>query len=393
MSLVGRDAVIVEAVRTPVGKRDGALSGVHPVDLSALVLQELVSRAGVEPERIEDVIWGCVTQAGDQAANIGRYSVLAAGWPEQIPGTTVDRQCGSSQQAAHFAAAAVMSGQHDLIVAGGVESMSRVPMGWARLNGPGEPYGPMAIARYGTSEFSQGLGAEKLAERFDLSRQDLDEFSLGSHERAAAAIDGGRFEREIVPIEAPGEDGESHLVDTDQGVRRGGTLEKMAGLKPPFKHDGVVTAGNSSQISDGAAALLITTSEVAERLDLKPRARFVGFGLAGDDPLTMLYGPVPATRTVMERTGLGVDEIGTYEINEAFASVTLTWMAEIGVERDLVNPNGGAIALGHPLGGSGARLMTTMLHQMEAESIRYGLQAMCEGGGTANATIIELIEN
>jgi acetyl-CoA acyltransferase len=393
VSLTGRDAVIVEAARSPVGKRGGSISTVHPVDLSALVLRELVSRAGVDPERIEDVIWGCVTQAGDQSANIGRYSVLAAGWPETIPGTTVDRQCGSSQQAAHFAAAAVMSGQHDLIVAGGVESMSRVPMGWARLNGPGEPYGPMAIERYGTSEFSQGLGAEKLAERGGFSRTDLDEFSLSSHGRAATAIDAGRFEREIVPIEVTDEDGETHVVDTDEGVRRGGTLERMAGLKAPFKEDGVVTAGNSSQISDGAAAMLITTSEVAERLDLKPRARFVGFALAGDDPLTMLYGPVPATRTALERSGLGIDEIGTFEINEAFASVTLTWLAEFGADRDLVNPNGGAIALGHPLGGSGARLMTTMLHQMEANGIRYGLQAMCEGGGTANATIIELIEN
>jgi acetyl-CoA acyltransferase len=393
MSLAGRDAVIVEAVRSPVGKRNGALSPVHPVDLSALVLQELVSRAGVDPAQIEDVIWGCVTQAGDQSANIGRYAVLAAGWPEEIPGTTVDRQCGSSQQAAHFAAAAVMSGQHDLVVAGGVESMSRVPMGWARLNGPGEPYGPMAIARYGTSEFSQGHGAEELAARGGFSREDLDRFSLGSHERAAAAIDDGRFEREIVPITVTGEDGTETVVDTDEGVRRGGTLEKMAGLKTPFREDGVVSAGNSSQISDGAAALLITTSEIAEKLDLTPRARFTGFALAGDDPKTMLYAPVPATKTALERTGLGIDEIGAFEINEAFASVTLTWMAELGAPREMVNPNGGAIALGHPLGGSGARLMTTMLHHMEAEKIRYGLQAMCEGGGTANATVIELIQN
>jgi acetyl-CoA acyltransferase len=391
--LAARDAVIVEAVRTPVGKREGVLSGVHPVDLSALVLQELVKRSGVDTGLIEDVIWGCVTQAGDQSANIGRYSVLAAGWPEEIPGTTVDRQCGSSQQAVHFAAAAVMSGQHDLIVAGGVESMSRVPMGWARLNGPGEPYGPMAIERYATNEFSQGLGAELIAERSGFSREDLDRFSLESHELAADAIDSGRFEREIVPIRTELDNGEDVVVDTDQGVRRGGTLEGMARLKTPFKEDGVVTAGNSSQISDGAAALLITTSEVAKRLGLRPRARLVGFALAGVDPITMLTGPIPATKKVLEKTGLAVEEIGVFEVNEAFASVPLAWIDEIGAPRQKVNPNGGAIALGHPLGGSGARLMTTMLHHMEDEGIQYGLQTMCEGGGTANATVLELIEN
>ena len=393
MGWAGRDAVIVEAVRSPVGKRDGALSSVHPVDLSALVLQELVARAEVEPDRIEDVIWGCVTQAGDQSANIGRYAVLAAGWPETVPGTTVDRQCGSSQQAAHFAAAAVMSGQHELVVAGGVESMSRVPMGWARINGPGQAYGPKAIARYGTSEFSQGLGAETLAARGGFTRDDLDAYSLESHARAAAAIDAGRFAREIVPIEVDGAGGERTVVDTDEGVRRGGSLERMATLKTPFTADGVVTAGNASQISDGAAALLITTLETAERLGLTPRARFVGFAVVGDDPLTMLHGPIPATRMAVDRAGIALEDIGTFEVNEAFASVNLTWLAEIGAAPELVNPDGGAIALGHPLGASGARLMTTMLHRMEAQGIRYGLQAMCEGGGTANATVIELIPN
>ncbi|OZC63601.1 acetyl-CoA acetyltransferase [Rhodococcus sp. 15-725-2-2b] len=385
-----RDAVIVEAVRSPVGRRGGTLSSVHPVDLSARVLQALVERTGLDPALIDDVIWGCVTQAGEQAGNIGRYAALAAGWPETVPGTTVDRQCGSSQQAISFAAASVMSGQQDFVVAGGVESMSRVPMGWARINGPGSAFGPLVTSRYGTNEFNQGAGAELLAYRGNFTREALDAYSLESHRRAAAAIDEGRFVREIEPIETTGPDGSARLVDTDEGVRRDGTLERLAKLPTPFAIDGTVSAGNASQISDGAAALLITTSEIAKRHGLRTRARLTAFSVIGDDPLAMLYAPIPATRMVLDRAGLQIGEIGTFEVNEAFASVNLTWLSEFGVPHHLVNPDGGAIALGHPMGGSGARLMTTMLHRMEARGIRYGLQTMCEGGGTANATIIEL---
>jgi acetyl-CoA acyltransferase len=390
MSRRGREAVVVEAVRTPVGKRNGALSGVHPVDLSALVLRELVRRAGLDPVEVEDVLWGCVTQAGDQSANIGRYSVLAAGWPEEIPGATIDRQCGSSQQAVHFAAAGVMAGQYEVVVAGGVESMSRVPMGWARINGPGEPYGPLVRARYQGVEFNQGLGAELIAERYGFTREHLDRFSINSHGRAAAAIDGGRFEREIVPVPTPGEDGSTRVVLTDEGVRRETSMESMGSLSPAFSADGVITAANSSQISDGAAALLITSREAAERLGLCPRARFCSFAVVGADPVTMLLGPIPSTRQALRRAGLGVEDVGVFEINEAFASVPCAWLAELDADPERVNPNGGAIALGHPLGGSGARLMTTLLHHMELTDSRYGLQSMCEGGGTANATILEL---
>jgi acetyl-CoA acyltransferase len=390
MSRRGREAVVVEAVRTPVGKRNGALSGVHPVDLSALVLRELVRRAGLDPVEVEDVLWGCVTQAGDQSANIGRYSVLAAGWPEEIPGATIDRQCGSSQQAVHFAAAGVMAGQYEVVVAGGVESMSRVPMGWARINGPGEPYGPLVRARYQGVEFNQGLGAELIAERYGFTREHLDRFSINSHGRAAAAIDGGRFEREIVPVPTPGEDGSTRVVLTDEGVRRETSMESMGSLSPAFSADGVITAANSSQISDGAAALLITSREAAERLGLCPRARFCSFAVVGADPVTMRLGPIPSTRQALRRAGLGVEDVGVFEINEAFASVPCAWLAELDADPERVNPNGGAIALGHPLGGSGARLMTTLLHHMELTDSRYGLQSMCEGGGTANATILEL---
>jgi acetyl-CoA acyltransferase len=380
-----RDAVIVEAVRTPVGRRKGALSGVHPVDLSAVVLAALVERTGVDPAVVDDVMWGCVSQVGEQSWNIGRNAVLAAGWPETVPGTTIDRQCGSSQQAVHSAAAAVISGQADVVVAGGVESMSRVPMGSPAAQGPGLPFGPAMTTRYPGVEFNQGVGAEMIAQRWGLSRGQLDEFSLGSHAKAAAAQDAGAFDAEIVGVKA--EDGT--VVSADEGVRRGGTLESLAALKTPFKADGVITAGNASQISDGAAAVLITTSERAAALGLRPLVRIHTAIVAADDPVIMLTAPIPATAKVLARAGLALSDIGVYEVNEAFASVPLAWLAETGADPKRLNPRGGAVALGHPLGGSGARLMTTLVHRMLDDRCSYGLQTMCEGGGMANATILE----
>jgi acetyl-CoA acyltransferase len=378
-----RDAVIVEAVRTPVGKRNGGLSGVHPTDLSAHVLESLVSRAGVDPALVDDVIWGCVSQTGEQTYDIARNAVLAAGWPESVPGTTIDRQCGSSQQAVHFAAAGLVAGHYDVVVAGGVESMSRVPMG-SSTQGQ-DPLGPRFAERYGVSP-NQGIGAEMIAARWGLSRTQLDEFALRSHERAAQAQDDGRFAAQIAPVQTP--DG---LVQTDEGIRRGSTLEALATLKTPFQADGVVSAGNASQISDGAAALLMMTTEKARQLGLTPVARVHSVALAGDDPVTMLTAPIPATKKILQRSGLRLEEIGVFEINEAFASVPLAWLAEIGADEKALNPVGGAIALGHPLGGSGARIMTTMVHHMRDSGIRYGLQSMCEGGGQANATVLELL--
>jgi acetyl-CoA acyltransferase len=380
-----RDAVIVEAVRTPVGKRNGALSGVHPVDLSGRVLSALAERSGIDPAVVDDVIWGCVAQAGEQTMDIARNAVLAAGWPLGVPGTTVDRQCGSSQQSVHFAAAGLISGQYDVVVAGGVESMSRVPM--MAVVGEANPFGPALESRLGGVPPNQGIGAEMIAERWGLSRTELDEFSLASHEKAAAAQDGGRFAGQIVPVTL--DDGT--VVDADEGVRRGGTLESLAKLKTVFKPDGVIHAGNSSQISDGAAGLLMTTSEKAAQLGLTPIARVHTAVLAADDPVIMLTAPIPATRKALERSGLQIGEIGAFEVNEAFAPVPLAWLAEFGAEVKALNPNGGAIALGHPLGGSGARLMTTLVHHMRENGVRYGLQTMCEGGGQANATILELI--
>jgi acetyl-CoA acyltransferase len=377
-----RDSVIVDAVRTPVGKRNGVLAGVHPVDLSAHVLESLAARTGLDPALVDDVIWGCVSQTGEQAVNIGRNAVLAAGWPEAVTGVTVDRQCGSSQQAVHFAAAGVISGQYDIAVAGGVESMSRVPMLCTVTQGPGLPFGPRMTARYENWMFNQGVSAEQIAKRWRISRTEADEIALASHERAAAATDAGAFAAEIVPV------GD---VTEDQGFRRGSSLEVLAGLQPAFAEDGIVTAGNSSQISDGAAALLITTSERARQLGLTPLARLHAFATAGVDPVLMLTGPIPATRKVLNRAGLTLDEIGAFEVNEAFATVLAAWYAETGADPKLVNPLGGAIALGHPLGGSGARLMTTLVHHMRSGGIRYGLQTMCEGGGMANATVLELL--
>ncbi|HEX7354430.1 MAG TPA: acetyl-CoA C-acyltransferase [Mycobacteriales bacterium] len=380
-----RDAVIVEAVRTPVGKRNGGLSGVHPLDLSALVLKEVQKRSGVDPALVDDVVWGCVSQVGEQTLDIARNAVLTAGWPETVTGVTVDRQCGSSQQAVHFAAAGLIAGQYDVVVAGGVESMSRVPMGSSTAGQM--PLTKAFLDRYDGTFPNQGIGAEMIAEKWGLSRTQLDEFSLGSHEKAAAAQDEGRLTGQIVPV--PTENGE---VTADEGVRRGGTIEAMANLKPAFKPDGgVITAGNSSQISDGSAALLMMTSEKAKQLGMKPMARIHTAVLAGANPIIMLTAPIPATQKALAKSGLKADDIGAYEVNEAFAPVPMAWLKEIGADEKTVNPNGGAIAIGHPLGGSGARIMTQLVHHMRDAGIKYGLQTMCEGGGQANATILELL--
>ncbi|MCV7078985.1 thiolase family protein [Mycobacterium szulgai] len=380
-----RETVVVEAVRTAVGKRNGGLSGMHAADLSAVVLNELLERTGINPELIDDVIWGCVSQVGDQSSNIGRYAVLAAGWPESIPGTTVNRACGSSQQALDFAVQAVMSGQQDVVVAGGVEVMSRVPLGAARATGM--PYGPKVLARYGDFSFNQGLSAEMIAKKWGFSRGRLDEYSALSHERAAAAQDRGAFIEQIVPVF----EDDGTVVHADEGVRRGTTVEKLAGLKPAFVADGVIHAGNSSQISDGAAALLVTTSAMALELGLTPIVRYRAGAVTGADPVLMLTGPIPATEKVLRKSGVALGDIGVFEVNEAFAPVPLAWLAETGADPSRTNPLGGAIALGHPLGASGAVLMTRMVHHMRDNGIRYGLQTMCEGGGTANATLVELV--
>ncbi|MCW2714688.1 MAG: acetyl-CoA acetyltransferase [Frankiales bacterium] len=379
-----RDAVIVEAVRTPTGKRNGGLAGVHSADLSAHVLRALAERSGLDPVLVDDVIWGCVMQIGEQTFDIARTAVLSAGWPESVPGTTVDRQCGSSQQAVHFAAAGVISGQYDIAVAGGVEVMSRTPMGSTHT---ANPLGADYVARYGSDFPNQGLGAEQIADTWGFSREQLDEFALRSHERAQAATQEGRFEAQIAPVTNP----DGVVISRDEGIRPGGTMDKLGSLKPAFKQDGKVTAANSSQISDGAAALLIMTSEKAASLGMTPIARFHTGVLAGVAPMPMLHAPMPATLKAFQRSGLSVSDIGAYEVNEAFASVPLAWLKDIGADDKQVNPNGGAIALGHPLGGSGARLMTTLIHHMKDNGIRYGLQTMCEGGGQANATILELL--
>jgi acetyl-CoA acyltransferase len=394
------EAVIVEAVRTPIGRRGGKLAGWHPTDLLAATLSELVARSGIDPGQVDDVICGCVSQVSEQALNIGRNAWLAAGLPEDVPATTVDRQCGSSQQAAHFAAQGVIAGAYDVAIACGVESMTRVPLGTS-LTG-GVPFTAQLLARYSGNLVPQGISAELLAADFDLTREQLDDFGFASHARAAAATTEGRFRREIFPIKVEGAAG-SELFEVDEGIRFNGDRAKMAGLPTPFFSDDasrqfpeirwVVTAGNSSQISDGAAAVLIMARDKAEALGLRPQARFVSFALAGSDPIRMLTGPIPATRKVLERAGLGLDDIDVVEINEAFASVVLGWKKELGISdgyfAERVNPNGGAIALGHPLGSSGARLLTTLLHELERRGGRYGLQTMCEGGGMANATVIE----
>jgi acetyl-CoA acyltransferase len=380
-----RDAVIVGAIRTPVGKRNGGLSGVHPVDLSAHVLRSLAGKTGIDPAEVDDVVWGCVGQVGEQTFDIARNAVIAAGWPLSVPGVTVDRQCGSSQQSVHFAAAGLVSGQYDVVVAGGVESMSRVPMG-ASIIGQ-NPMGSALETFYKNVPPNQGIGAEMIAERWGFSRTQLDEFSLQSHEKAAQAQDAGKFDEQITPVKLP----DGTVVSADEGVRRGSTVEKLATLKTPFKPDGVISAGNSSQISDGSAALLMTTSEKAKQLGLTPLARIHTAVLAADDPVIMLTAPIPATKKALDRSGLKIDEIGAFEVNEAFAPVPLAWLHDTGADPKALNVNGGAIAIGHPLGGSGARLMTTLVHHMKDNGVRYGLQTMCEGGGQANATILELL--
>jgi acetyl-CoA acyltransferase len=388
-----RDAVITAAVRSPIGKRNGGLAHMHAVALSALVLNELAARSGLDPAIVDDVHWGNVISIGQQSGNVGRMAVLAAGWPESVPGFTVDRQCGSSQQAISTAAAAVISGQADVVVAGGVEMMSGVPMGAASVSGTGEMGGP-AVDRYADAltapgfngRFNQGAGAELIARQYGLSRTQLDEYSVESHERAAAAQDDGLFVEEILPVAT-----EAGEVTVDEGVRRGSTVEKLATLKAPFIEDGTITAGNASQISDGAAAVLITTSERAAALGMTPIARIHTAVCTGDDPVKMLTGPIPATQLALKRSGLSIDDISFFEVNEAFAPVPLAWQSDTGVDRDQLNPLGGAIALGHPLGCSGARLATTLVHHLRRTGSRYGLQTMCEGGGTANATIYELI--
>jgi acetyl-CoA acyltransferase len=392
-------AVIVDAVRTAGGKRNGKLSGWHPADLAAETLGALVERTGIDPGIIEDVVMGCVMQAGAQSVNVGRNAVLAAGWPEAVPATTVDRQCGSSQQAAHFAAQAVMAGAADVVVAAGVEVMSQVPMGASIGDGKfGFPFGPRVNRRYADvgGLVPQGISAELIADKWGLTREQLDAFGAESQRRAAQATAEGRFDHEIVAVRSihrdkdTGDINESdELVTRDEGIREGTTPETLANLKPAFKPDGKVTAGNSSQITDGASAALIMSEEKASALGLRPRARFHTFALAGVDPVTMLTGPIPATHKVLERSGLSLDDIDLFEVNEAFASVVLAWQLETGADLAKTNVNGGAIALGHPLGCSGTKLLATLLNELERTGGRYGLQTMCEGGGMANATIIE----
>jgi len=397
-----REAVIVEAVRSPIGKRNGSLKEFHPVDLLAEVLKETVGRAGVDPGQVEDHITGCVSQVGEQSLNIGRNAWLAAGFPEEVPATTVDRQCGSSQQAIHFAAQGVMAGAYDLVVASGVENMSRVPMGSSTAGQ--NPFGQQLFARYEGKLAPQGISADLIASKWGITREDSDDFGFRSHVKAAAATKAGYFKKEILPLKVTGPEGEQILLDYDEGIRMEPNRERMNDLRPAFENAAMedvfpgqlhwtVTAGNSSQISDGASSVIIASREKAEQLGLTPRARFVSFSLAGDSPILMLTGPIPATRKVLERAGLTLEDIDVVEINEAFASVVLAWQRELGVSDewfdDHVNPNGGAIAVGHPLGATGAKLMTTMLHELERRGGRYGLQTMCEGGGMANATIIE----
>lgn len=383
-----REAVIVDAVRTPLGKRNGKLKGWHPVDLLAYTLKTLVERNRLDPALIEDVIAGCVMQVGEQGLNIARNAVLAAGFPEKVPGTTVDRQCGSSQQAIHFAAQGVISGAYDVAVACGVESMSRVPLG-SSVQSTGQAFGPALLKRYDNGLVHQGLSAEMIARKWGFSRQQLDKFSLQSHQRAAQAIENGYFDGQLVPVPVRLEDGSTGLFTTDEGVRPDTSLEKLAALKPAFTPEGVVTAGNSSQLTDGASALLIMERGKAEQLGLKPRARFVSFAVTGDDPILMLTAPIGATRLALDKAGLSLDQLDLLEINEAFASVVLAWQHETGADWNKVNVNGGAIALGHPLGASGARIMTMLLNELERRGGRYAFQTMCEGGGLANGTIIE----
>jgi acetyl-CoA acyltransferase len=400
-----REAVIVEAVRTPLGKRNGKLKDRHPVDLLADTLKELVARTNVDPGLIEDNITGCVSQVGEQGLNVARNAWLAAGLPEHVPGTSVDRQCGSSQQAAHFAAQGVIAGAYDLVVASGIEAMTRVPMGSSIMSGPGFPFTQSLNERYEGGLVGQGISSELIAARWGITRDDVDAFGLRSQQLAKQATDEGRFQREIFPVKIALEDGSPAVFDTDEGIRES-SIEKLGSLKPAFYDENmsarfpeiqwVTTAGNSSQITDGAAALLITTPEKAKELGLKPRARFHTFALAAADPILMLTAVIPATQKALQRSGLSLSDIDRFEVNEAFASVVLAWKKDLGIDDatfdQKVNVNGGAIAIGHPLGASGARLMTTLLHELERTGGRFGLQTMCEGGGMANATILERLD-
>ncbi|MFW6031726.1 MAG: thiolase family protein [Myxococcota bacterium] len=397
-----REAVIVDAVRTPVGKgrTGGALSGRHPADLLAETLQGLVERTGIDPSALEDVIGGCGMQVGEQSTNITRNALLGAGFPDRIPGTTIDRQCGSSQQAVHFAAQGVLAGAYDAVIACGVESMSRVPMFSSQLDK--DPNGSLMYERYPEGLVHQGISAELIAAKWKIAREELDELSVESHRRAAVATDEGRFEPEILPIRTTDENGEMVTVAADEGIRPGTTSERLAGLAPAFVDEEMaarfpeinwsVTAGNSSQISDGAAAVLIMDQARAEQLGLRPKARFAGFSVVGADPMLMLTAVIPATVDALERAGLTMDDVDAFEVNEAFASVVHAWARELSADMSRVNMHGGAIALGHPIGCSGARLLTTLLGVLDHTGGRFGLQTMCEGGGMANATVIERLD-
>ena len=389
------NAYIVSAVRTPGGKKNGSLSLWHPADLGAKVLDELVLQTGIDPALIDDVIFGCVDQVGAQSGNVARNAILASSLPESVPGTSVDRQCGSSQQAIHFAIQAVMSGTQDVVIGGGVEIMSMVPIGASIKDGyeagHGLPFDSEGMkTRYPGIFFSQFTGAELMAEKWNLSRQDLDNFALSSHQKAMLAVEGKYFDREILPIQAKNAEGKSDIIFVDEGIRYDASLEALAGLKS-VTEGGVITAGNASQITDGAAAVMVCNDAGLKKIKTDPRARIVAISVVGDDPIMMLGGPIPASHKVLKAAGLNIDDIDLYEVNEAFAPVPLSWAIELKADKDKLNVNGGAMALGHPLGATGAKLMTTLLHELERRDAKFGLQAICEGGGTANATIIERI--
>ena len=389
------NAYIVSAVRTPGGKKNGSLSLWHPADLGAKVLDELVLQTGIDPSLIDDVIFGCVDQVGAQSGNVARNAILASSLPESVPGTSVDRQCGSSQQAIHFAIQAVMSGTQDVVIGGGVEIMSMVPIGASIKDGyeagHGLPFDSEGMkTRYPGIFFSQFTGAELMAEKWNLTRQDLDNFALSSHQKAMLAVEGKYFDREILPIQAKNAEGKSDMIFVDEGIRYDASLEALAGLKS-VTEGGVITAGNASQITDGAAAVMVCNEAGLKKIKTDPRARIVAISVVGDDPIMMLGGPIPASHKVLKAAGLTIDEIDLYEVNEAFAPVPLSWAIELKADQNKLNVNGGAMALGHPLGATGAKLMTTLLHELERREAKYGLQAICEGGGTANATIIERI--
>ncbi|MBT3673547.1 MAG: acetyl-CoA C-acyltransferase [SAR86 cluster bacterium] len=392
---MSNNAYIVSAVRTPGGKKNGSLSLWHPADLGAKVLDELVLQTGIDPALIDDVIFGCVDQVGAQSGNVARNAILASSLPESVPGTSVDRQCGSSQQAIHFAIQAVMSGTQDVVIGGGVEIMSMVPIGASIKDGyeagHGLPFDSEGMkTRYPGIFFSQFTGAELMAEKWNLSRQDLDNFALSSHQKAMLAVEGKYFDREILPVQAKNAEGKSDMIFVDEGIRYDASLEALAGLKS-VTEGGVITAGNASQITDGAAAVMVCNDAGLKKIKTDPRARIVAISVVGDDPIMMLGGPIPASHKVLKAAGLNINDIDLYEVNEAFAPVPLSWAIELKADKDKLNVNGGAMALGHPLGATGAKLMTTLLHELERRDAKFGLQAICEGGGTANATIIERI--